>query len=227
MKNSPKLDALMVMGAVMDWNKEKEEWSFPSIIPRYSGAIVMGKARAKAATELHEHADILLVTGGKDTHPNTQAIHSRSDELTKLIQDMGVPQNKVIPMGKGGNTLENVKDLALYLKEHSEVLKENRIGVLCISYQYERAKAMFDKEYAENPFFKEHPVEVVWFQAEEVLESSVSEAQQHHWKRWGTAVDQKVVTVKDPSTGEDKTGKAGDIARELETKGLADFRSNN
>ena len=65
-------DALLVLGAVMKWDRTNEKWDFPAIIEEYSGKLVMGKVRALAASLLHDLAPVMLVTGGSDVHPLTK-----------------------------------------------------------------------------------------------------------------------------------------------------------
>lgn len=162
-------DALLVLGAVMEWDKSRKMWDFPAIIPRYAGKLVMGKVRALAASLLSNLAPVVLVTGGSDVNPETGERVSRSVELTKLMTGVyKIPENKVVPMGtaEASHTLGNAENLIQFIKDHPEILKQKRIAVLSPRFQAERARMMFEK----NSYFEEHGVVVEWLIAEDEIE---------------------------------------------------------
>lgn len=179
-----KYDVLVVLGAVMRWNPEKNEWDFPTIMKpeEYPGRLVMGKARAIAASHIHEDADKMLVTGGSQSNPETGEAASRSEELAHLITRYGVPQEKVLAIGTTGarHTMGNVENVIDYLEKHADVLERRCIAVLSPRFQLERAREMFDA----NPYFKEKGITIEWLTVEDVLE-----ARHPHYKKWVDAVD--------------------------------------
>lgn len=166
-EKEPKYDALLVLGACMEWDQQKQEWTFPTWVPAeiYGPELVMGKARAIATAEIAKDALVVLVTGGQQEHPETKERHSRAEELSRLIGEYGVEKEKIIPMGKGGNTLENAKDAARYLEGNPGILKNKKIAVLSPKFQQKRAKMMFDK----HPYFQEHGIDVDWIIVEDIL----------------------------------------------------------
>ncbi len=195
--------AILVLGACMEWDPKKKRWTFPTFVSPliYKPELVMGKARAIAAAEIASEAEVVLVTGGPQTNPETGETASRAVEMARLITQFGVPPEKVIPMGKGGNTLKNAEDTAAYLEEHPALLKSNMIAVLSPKFQAERAKAMFEM----FPYFKEHKIEVDWIIVDEVLEGK-----NPGYRRWAKALESnpKYATV-----------------LESEKQGLSDLRS--
>lgn len=200
----PKYDALLVLGAVMEWNDQKGEWEFPTIIQSYPGKLVMGKARALAAKELQNEAPFILVTGGSDKNPKTGELESRSVELSKLMTEhYNIPKEKVIPIGKpgAGNTQGNIENFISYVKTHPEILETGQIGVLCPRFQRKRAQLMFDA----NPYCKQHNIKLDWIEVEDVLEQ-----RDPHYKTWAEKVY---------STPEAK------INRRMELQGIKDFKS--
>ncbi len=167
-ESEPKYDALLVLGACMEWDAEKKEWTFPTWVPEeiYKPELVMGKARAIATSAIEDQAEVILVTGGPQNNPETNEIASRAVELGRLINEYGVPSEKIVPMGKGGNTLKNAEDTAAYLKEHPQIIKNKRIGVLSPRSQHERPKEMFEMD----PYFKKNGIEVDWIIVDDILE---------------------------------------------------------
>lgn len=204
-EKEPKYDAIVVLGAVMRWNAENKQWDFPTIMEpeEYSGRIVMGKARAIAASHIQADAEKLLVTGGSNVHPETGERASRSRELARLISEgYGVPPDKVIPMGtlSASHVMGNVENVIDYLEKNPAVLKRRRIAVLTPKFQSERAKEMFDA----NPYFKEKGIAIDWLIVEDVLA-----ARHPMYKKWAAAVD---------ATPEAATNRA------MEKEGLKAFR---
>lgn len=178
----PQYDALVVLGAVMAWDERRKTWAFPTIIPHYTGKLVMGKARALAVREIQSSAACILVTGGSDKNPVTGKNDSRSIELSKLITERyGVPKDKVFPIGAGNasHTQGNVQNLCMFLKEHPRVVQRGRIAILCLRSHRERAQLMFQS----NPYFREHGIELDWIIVEEVLE-----ARSPRYKKWADRV---------------------------------------
>jgi len=171
-------DALLVLGAVMEWDKFRNIWDFPPIIERYTGKLVMGKVRAFAASLLSESAPVVLVTGGSDVHPETGKRVSRSIELTKLMTGVyQIPKDKVVPMGtaEASHTLGNAENLIQYIEGHPETLKQKRIAILSPRFQVERAKMMFET----NPYFQEHGIVVEWLIAEDEIEKRFPEMKEY------------------------------------------------
>lgn len=199
-----KYDALLVLGAVMEWNAQKKKWEFPTIIDRYAGKLVMGKARAIATKEIQDQAPLILVTGGSDKNPETGESVSRSVELARLMTERyNIPTEKVVAMGtsEAGSTLGNTENLIQYLESHPGLKKTGRIGIICPRFQHERAQLMFET----NPYFKENGISLYWIDVEDVLE------ERHPlYKDWTDAVY---------NTPEAK------INRDLEEKGIEDFKS--
>mgnify|MGYP001595169624 CR=1 FL=1 len=171
-------DAVVVLGAVMEWNSKRKRWDFPSIIERYPGKLVEGKARAIAASEIEAETPLLLVTGGSDKNPETGEVVSRAEELAKLISGRyGVPTEKVVPMGlqKDSHTLGNVENVISYLEEHPTMLRSKEIGILVPRFQCARAKLMFES----NPYFQENGITLEWIIVEDVLEN-----RDPRYKKW-------------------------------------------
>jgi len=203
-EKKPNFDAILVLGAVMEWDKQRKQWTFPTIINRYAGKLVMGKARALAAREIQKKAPFLLIAGGSDTNPETGKIESRSFQLAKLITDQyGVSKEKVIPIGAAGadNTLGNVENLIAYLESHPDILKLKKIAVLSPRFQKERARLMFEK----NPYFNKCGIELEWLVVEDILEKC-----DPRYKKWIDAVY---------ATPE------AEINRQIEARGLDDLKS--
>jgi len=180
-ESEPKYDAILVLGACMEWDKNKKQWIFPTWVPKeiYNPELVMGKARAIAASELREGAEVMLVTGGPQLNPETGETASRAIELSKLIAEYDVPNEKIIPIGKGGNTLENAKDTATYLESHPEIVVNKKIAVLSPRFQYERARMMFEQ----HPYFIDHNISVDWIIVEDILENRSGK-----YKKWTEAL---------------------------------------
>lgn len=200
----PHLDALVVLGAVMEWNAEKKKWEFPTVIERYPGKLVMGKARALATRELQDAASVILVTGGKETHPESGHIASRARELARtIVEDLGVADEKIIPIGtdEASHTLGNVENVVRYIKQHPELLTTRRIGILSPRFQLERAQAFFEQE----SFFAENDITIDWLVVEDILGKKSP-----HYQRWEKKVYESP---------------AADVARASESKGLEDFKS--
>ncbi len=159
-----KYDAIVVLGAVMDWNPTLEMWTFPDIVPSYAGKLVLGYRRAQAAMLIHNKAPVILVTGGSDTHPETGKKCSRAVELAMLIMQMGVPSDKVEVIGRNGSshTLGNVENVVEYLRANSRV---ETVAILSPLFQYHRARMMFDA----NPYFKKSGRTLHWLIVETIL----------------------------------------------------------
>ena len=157
-------DALVVLGAVMRWDRAGRKWVFPLILEpeEYSGRLVLGKWRARAAVVLQDSAPVILVTGGSNTHPETGEQYSRAVELANLIVRLGVPTEKVIPIGQIGasHTMGNVANLGGYLDLHPEI---RRVGILCPRFQMLRAMVMHDRD----PKLK--GLELEWIEVERTL----------------------------------------------------------
>ncbi len=165
--SSFRFEALQVFGAVMRWDRAERKWCFPLILEEreYAGRLVLGDWRAKAAVALHELAPVVLVTGGSNTHPETGESCSRAVELARLIVSYGVPEKKVISMGKIGasHTLGNVANLTEYLCDHQEI---RHVGMVCPRFQMLRAMAM---QYADPYYKKEGGIELGWIEVERTL----------------------------------------------------------
>lgn len=163
--NDPKYDALFVFGAVMRW-EENIGWHFPLIMEEkeYSGRLVLGRWRAEAAAILQHTAPMILVSGGSDKHPITGKTHSRSVELAREIVSIGVPEEKVFPMGtnNASHTLGNVSNLTDLLRANGSIKK---IGMLCPRFQMPRAMVM---QYS-NPFYMENGIDMTWIEVERTL----------------------------------------------------------
>lgn len=204
LEKEPTFDVLVVLGAVMDWDAPRKRWIFPTIVERYAGKLVMGKARALAARELQHIAPKILVTGGGERHPETGHIASRARELARVItEDLGVPKEKVIPIGtsEAAHTAGNVTNVVTYLTEHPEMLTHRKIAIMCPAFQLERARLMFEQ----NTFFTEQGIGVEWIAAEDVLEQ-----RSPHYSRWRERVY---------STPQ------AEIARKKEAEGIEDFKA--
>jgi len=200
----PKFDALLVLGAVMEWNDKRSRWEFPSIIQHYAGKLVIGKARALATREVQDEAPIILVTGGSDKNPRTGEIESRSVELSKLMTERyKIPKEKITSMGKIGasHTAGNIENLIQYLEDHPEVLKTKRIGILSPRFQKERVALMFE----ENPYFKDCGIKLEWLIVEDILED-----RDPRYKKWADALY---------ATPE------AEINRQMEQKGIENLHS--
>ncbi len=179
-----KYDVIVVLGAVMKWNEEAKIWDFPTTVEKelYSGHLVMGKARAIAASDIQEDGAKLLITGGVQKHPETGELASRAQELTRLITEKyHVPPEKVVPIGTVGaaHTQGNVENVVAYLQSHADELKKNRIAILSPRFQKKRAEMMFDA----NPYFKDHNIAIDWIVVEDVLEK-----RHPLYKRWAEKV---------------------------------------
>lgn len=182
LEQEPEYDAILVLGAVMEWNDKSSSWDFPTIIDRYPGKLVMGKARAIATSYIHEKTPIVLVTGGSDKNPVTGQLESRSVQLSNLITDRyGVPKEKVISIGTLGasHTLGNVENLVQYLNDNPEILKSKKVGILLPRFQKERTELMFEQ----NQYFKENKIQLDWLIVEDILEH-----RDDRYKKWVDAV---------------------------------------
>lgn len=169
-----KYDALVVLGAVMEWDPYRQMWDFPPIIERYAGKLVLGKVRAFVAMLLQDTAPLILVTGGNDKHPETGETCSRSVELARLITKVyGVPEEKVVPMGTIGasHTLGNAQNFVEYLRANREIIRRNIIGIVAPDFQWRRAAMMFRA----NPYFQQHQIRLEWIIAEQVIQNSFPE----------------------------------------------------
>lgn len=175
-------DAVVVLGAAMQWNANRSRWDFPSIIEDQPGKLVAGKARALAAREVADDTSMFLVTGGITKHPETGKPASRSEELARLMTDRyHMAPEKIIPMGRVGEstTLGNVENVVLYFREHPAILRTKRIAILSIGSHLERAKLLFEN----NPFFKEQGIAIVPLAAEDILEERSS-----RYRKWAEAL---------------------------------------
>lgn len=197
-------DALVVLGAVMDWSDTKKRWEFPTIVERYAGKLVMGKARAIAASELDQEAPVTLVTGGREIHPETGEGASRASELAKLMTERyKMSKETVIPIGtaEAGSVMGNVENVVAYLQNNPEILKRRRIAILSPRFQKERAELMFDA----NPYFKEQGIGIEWLVVEDILE------RRHPlYKEWADAVYRRP---------------EAELNRRLEEQGIKDLKA--
>lgn len=159
-------DALVVLGAVMKWNASTRRWTFPPILSaeEYSGRLVVGEWRARAAALLQHRAPCILVTGGSNKHPETGQLCSRAVELARLIVEFGVPEQKVIPIGtnEASHTLGNVTNLGRYLEEHPSV---HRVGVLSPRFQIMRAMVM----HVCDPKLRRSGIQLEWIEVEATI----------------------------------------------------------
>lgn len=196
-------DALVVLGAAMEWSDELKQWEFSTIVDHYVGKLAMGKARALAARAVAGEAPKTLVTGGVDVHPETGELASRATELAKLmIERYKMSKENVIPIGtaEAGSTAGNVENLVAYLKNNPETLKRHRVAILSPRFQKERAQMMFDA----HPYFKKNGVELDWLVVEDILER-----RDPRYKKWADAVY--------------KTPEAK-INKEMEERGIKDLK---
>lgn len=202
-ENEPKYDAILVLGACMEWNEDRKQWQFPTWVSKdiYGPELVMGKARAIAASSLSNKTETILVTGGMQKNPVTEEEVSRATELSRVIKERGVPADKIIPIGKGGNTLKNAEDTAEYLKANPEIIQNKRIAVLSPRFQSDRARMMFEQ----NTYFQENDISVDWIIVEDVLEG-----RDERYKKWVQAV------YEDPRY---------DTVLESEAEGIKDLKS--
>lgn len=196
-------DALVVLGAFMEWNLKFRRWDFPSIIDWYVAKLVAGKARAIASAEAHDLAPVVIITGGSIENPETGEKASLADELAKLIKKYGAPEEKLVslPNPEKSNTLGNIKDTIDYIESNPEVLQKKKIAILCPKFQYERAKLMFEQE----PYFKEKSIEISWVIAEDMLQK-----RSPHYQQW---IDKLYATPE------------AELNRQLEAKGVQDIKS--
>ncbi len=196
-------DAIVVLGVAMVWNGEAKRWDFPAIIEQHPDKLVLGEARAMAVKEIQNLADVILVTGGVQAHPETGETASRSRQLAQLITERyGVPGQKVIAIGtsRGGSTMGNIKDLVCYLKRNPAVIKLARLAVLCPRLQVKRAKLMFESE----PYFKDHNLVLDWLTVEDILEEVDPQN-----KKWIAEIYQSP---------------EAEIAKQMEEKGIRAFK---
>lgn len=203
-KDDFEYDAIVVLGAVMEWNEKTGNWEFPTIVERYPGKLVEGKARAIAAREVQHLAPNILVTGGFDIQPKTGQPYSRAVELSRLITGKyKVPKDKVIPIGVDpeGNTQGNIENLVEYLKQDPSLLNRGKIAVLTPRFQKERAEIMFNQ----NPYFSDNQIDIEWLIVEDVLAK-----RNPLYKTW----ERKVSSTK-----------AAQINRQMEQKGIEDLKS--
>ena len=203
-ENEYEYDAILVLGAVMEWNKITKKWEFPPIIDRYAGKLVMGKIRAFATKEAQSIAPVILVTGGSDVNPETGKRESRSVELSRLMTDVyQIPKEKVVPMGtaEASHTLGNADNLIKYIQENPSMLIKKRIAIISPRFQAERAKMMFDI----NPYFQENGITLDWLIAEDIIEEKYPK-----FKSWADRIY---------SSPEAETN------RKMEEKGIEDLKS--
>jgi hypothetical protein len=203
-KKTYKYDAIVVLGAMMEWNKKTNSWEFPTIIDRYPGKLVEGKARAIATREIQDLASTILVTGGSDINPETGQTNSRAVELSRLITERyKVPKGKVVPIGTQtkGDTQGNVDNVIEYLKRHPDLLTRKKIAILSPRFQKERAEIMFNQ----NPYFNQNQIDIEWLIVEDILG-----IRHPLYKKW----EKKVYNTE-----------AASINRQMEQKGIADLKA--
>lgn len=203
-KGEFRYDAIVVLGAVMEWNEKTSNWEFPTIVEKYPGKLVEGKARAIATKEVQHLAPRILVTGGFDVQPKTGQPYSRAVELSRLITEKyKVPKDKVIPIGTGQeeNTQGNLEDLVGYLKQDLSFLDRKKIAVLTPRFQKERAEIIFNQ----NPFFSQNQISIEWIIVEDVLTK-----RSPLYRAW----ESKVYNTE-----------AAQINRQMEQKGIKDLKS--
>ena len=167
-------DLIVVLGA----NAKKDRrgsWKLPTILEEDPGKIVAGHSRAIACVEAYKEnlAPIFLITGGLQENGE---IVSRAELMADLIVNKyKVPREKVEVINSEPNTLGNVEAAVSFLRNHPEIIKRRRIGILTNDWHLPRAKEMFES----NPYFIENSIEVVPFPVEELLE-----VRSGHYTKW-------------------------------------------
>jgi hypothetical protein len=196
-------DAIVVLGASMEWDEKRKRWEFPTIIQKYVAKLNIGKAKAIAVKEVQDSSATILVTGGAQQHPETREEVSRAEVFSQFLRERyKIQQEKVVTIGKleHGSVRGNVEDTVAYLEANSEILRSRRIAILCPRFQYERAKLMFES----NPFFKGWCIALEWLIVEDLLEK-----RDHRYKKWSDTLYR---------TPEAKVNKM------MEEKGVNDFK---
>lgn len=181
----PHYDAIVVLGAKMEWKERKlftagqsvivGEWRFPTIFRDDLGKVSAGNVTAAAAGCVYSMGltESLLITGGIEESKGH--VGSRSEELSKLIaRKYKVPEGNLMVIGKRGNTPGNVQDTIDYLKENPDI-EIKKLGILSNEWHLPRAMDSFKKE----KFFEEHGISL-FSVPDEVILKKIS----RHYEWW-------------------------------------------
>ncbi len=150
MPDPTSLDAIIILGASMDKNKESNTWRLGAVVESDIHHIVGGHSRALAAKQLVDagFAGQYLVTGG--THIDTDGSRtSRAQVLAnKMLYAYKLPPSQVAVIGRegNGNTLGNIQDVRDYLTDHREIIQNGKFGLLTNEWHMPRSLLMFRGE---------------------------------------------------------------------------------
>lgn len=178
------LDAIVIMGASIDYHPSLRRWRFPLIVQNGLGKVDGGNMRMLAALQLVKegYTKQFLITGGAVESPYEGKASQAEEMASQMIEKRNIPREQVISLGRpeSTNTHGNVTDIIEYLRSHPDVLQQKKIGILAGDWHMLRTLIIFQ----ENPFFQEHEIELVPLMASKVL----SRRSSHH-AAWAEAIN--------------------------------------
>ena len=163
------LDAVIVLGATMDFDRERNRWRLGGLINSdVSSPLVGGLSRAAAIAQLHREgfSGVVAVTGGTQVAEGSKA--SRAERLASSIRSVGrkdgAEESKVVAIGREGhgNTLGNVADTIDFLKRQGIY---RQIGLVTNDWHILRTLLTF----MDNPYFDDHGITIWPVIADELL----------------------------------------------------------
>lgn len=177
--NSYEFDLIVVLEANAHRSEKTGEWKLSTIVEEDPGKIVGGHSRAIAAAQAYKEnlSPAFLVTGGIQSGTNDV---SRAQLLVDLmVKKYKVPQERVNVYISRSSTQGNSDATVDFLRNHPELLKKKRIGVITNDWHLPRALAMFKAD----PFFADNSIELIGLPVEELLEK-----RSRYYKRWAKQV---------------------------------------
>lgn len=164
------LHAAVVLGApVAPYRQPNGEitYEFPDIMEERAGEgdiLTAGEWRAVAASRISalcDHQLQFLVTGGiQPVQVENQTVYvSKAEQLSRKLQQFGVPANRVTIIGREGhgNTRGNFLDIQHYLTEHGFADRQHlQIGLITSLYQLPRTLSVPDYFSEEMSWFPQH-----------------------------------------------------------------------
>lgn len=175
-------DVIVVLGAFMQKDNVTGEWKMPTIIEEDPGKVVGGHSRAIATRQLfnENQAPIFLVTGGMQKDDENPPV-SRAEILAGLMKKKyKIPQENVKAITTIGNTLGNIDSVVDYFRDHSEIIKKKKIGILSNRWHLDRAKLMFD----DADFFQAEGIGLEYIAVEDVLKR-----RSKHYEKWEATLE--------------------------------------
>lgn len=178
------IDAVVVMGASMDFDNRTKRWYFPTVVNNGIGKVDAGNSRTIAARQLVDEGfdGPFWVTGGREVSQDGR-VELQAIELARLmIGKRGINQQQVVAIGQEAstNTHGNVADVVAYLTAHPEI-PHRRIGVLANEWHILRALLIF----YENPYFKNGDVELV-----PIIANTILRRRSARYQKWDDCMQQ-------------------------------------